>query len=79
MAEEIAIAFAFFAAFFLVAVIGILVFVFWIWMIVDVAKRKMPNEAEKVMWIILLIFVGVIGAIIYYFLVKKPDNSGVFK
>lgn len=44
--------------------------VFWIWMIVDCAQRKMKDN-DKVVWILILIFLGSIGAIIYYFAVKR--------
>jgi hypothetical protein len=50
----------------------ILAFIFWILMLIDAAKRKM-NEGEKVAWILIVIFLGIIGAIIYYFVVKQPE------
>ena len=37
---------------------------FWIWMIVDLMKREIP---DKILWIILVIFAGFIGALIYFF------------
>jgi len=44
--------------------------VFWIWMIIDCAQRKMKDN-DKVVWILILIFLGTIGATIYYFVVKR--------
>ena len=46
-------------------------FIFWIWMIVDCAKRKNIYDGERVAWIIVLVFLQVIGAVIYYFAVKR--------
>ena len=46
-------------------------FIFWIWMIVDCAKRKNISDGERVAWIIVLVFLQVIGAVIYYFAVKR--------
>ena len=46
-------------------------FVFWILMIVDIAKRKFPKDNDQIMWILIVIFTGIIGALIYYFIVKR--------
>lgn len=42
--------------------------VFWIMMIVHAATHDIKDKA---MWIILMIFTGIIGALIYYFVVKR--------
>ncbi len=44
--------------------------VFWVLMIIDCAKRKM-SDSERVVWILVLVFLGFIGATIYYFAVKR--------
>lgn len=54
---------------------------FTIWMLVDAILRsdnEYPGGSGKVMWILLLVFLGFIPAIIYYFMVKKsiPRGSG---
>ncbi len=54
--------------FILLFAVGILGTIFWIWMLVDCAKREFDS---KVAWILILVFTGVIGAILYYFIVKK--------
>lgn len=43
-------------------------FIFWIWMLVHAISNKISN---KVLWIIILIFLWYLGAIIYYFAVKR--------
>ncbi len=53
----------------------ILGIIFWIFMIIDVAKRKFPNDSDKIMWILLVVLLGVIGAIVYYFVVKRADKK----
>jgi len=55
--------------------IGILATVFWIFMIIDCAKREFPKSDDKIMWILLIVLVGAIGAIIYYFVVKSKDKK----
>lgn len=55
----------------ILAGLAIFLFVFWILMIVDCATRKFKNDTDRVVWILILIFLGLIGAIIYYFVVKR--------
>lgn len=56
---------------FFMFVIGALVFAFWIAMLVDCLKRKFKNDTDRIVWILVIIFAGIIGALIYYFIVKK--------
>lgn len=66
-----------------IAVIGMILFlvlfvlamVFWIWMIVDCAKRKFKESSEKIIWIVLIAILGVIAAIIYYFAIKRKEDK----
>jgi len=60
-----------------VILLAIVAMAFWVWMIVDAATRKFNNDTEKIMWILLIVLLGVIPAIVYYFTVKRPDNSGI--
>ena len=39
-------------------ILGILGFVLWILMIIDVAKRKFKQENDKVMWILIIALTG---------------------
>jgi len=53
---------------------AIFMFVFWILMIIDCTKRKFKSDNEKVIWILLLVFLSWLGALIYYFAVKAPNK-----
>lgn len=44
--------------------------IFWVWMIIDCATRKMKDN-DKIVWILVLIFLHVIGAAVYYFVIKR--------
>ena len=55
---------------------GIFLFVVWIMMLVDCVKRdnsEFPNagESTKTMWLLIVILTSGVGAIIYYFMVRK--------
>jgi len=52
----------------IVALVGT---VFWIWMLIDCANR---NFKEKTTWIIILAVGNILGAIIYYLLVKRKGR-----
>ena len=57
------------------AVFGILFLVcavFWIWMLIDCLKREFN---DKVLWILILLLTGILGAILYYFLVKRKGTE----
>ena len=59
----------------LVIVISALLFAFWIWMIIDCAKRNFRKDTEKVVWILVIVLLSVLGAAIYYFAVKINDKK----
>ena len=70
-----------FAGFFVIWAImvlaGIALFIFWIFMLIDVFKRtNWKQESDKTLWILLVILLGYLGAIIYYFAVKRPLDAG---
>lgn len=56
----------------MVAVVGGMVL--WVLMIIDVAKREFKNPDDKTMWLLIVVLTGIIGAAIYYFMVKRKDN-----
>lgn len=49
-------------------VVGLIFLAFWIWMVAHAVKH---NIANKPIWILVLWFMNIFGAIIYYFAVKK--------
>jgi len=59
--------------------IGVLCFVFWIIMLVDSATRKFKSDTDKVVWILVIVLVGIIGALIYYFVIYYKDSSKSMK
>jgi len=75
---------------FILLIISLGLFVLWIITLVDCIKRKDKDflglgSYEKLMWLLLIIFVGKIVPIVYYFLVmrkslapeKNKDNQTV--
>ena len=48
-------------------------FVFWILMLIDAIK--LSPEKTRLIWVIVIIFTQIIGALIYYFVEKKPRDK----
>ncbi len=54
----------------LVAVLGS---IFWIWMIIDCASNEPSGTNDKIVWLLVIIFIHFVGALIYYF-VRRPER-----
>jgi hypothetical protein len=52
---------------------GLVFFVIWIWMLVDLLKRDEkdfgPGDNNKIIWLLVLLLTNWIGAAVYYFMV----------
>ncbi len=57
----------------LIIIVPVLAVVFWIVMLVDCLKRKFREKNDKLVWTIVIVFLSFIGALIYYFIVKRHD------
>jgi hypothetical protein len=40
-------------------------FVFWIWMLVDCIKNTRLSDTEKIVWVLVIVFLHALGALIY--------------
>lgn len=55
----------------IIPLLGILMTAFWIWMLVDAIQRDYENENDKLIWILVIAFTNWIGALVYYFVIKR--------
>ena len=58
-----------------VAAISLAVFAFWLWMLVHALTNKGLDGTEKIVWVIVVIFLPFIGSLIYFF-VGRPKAGG---
>jgi len=58
---------------FLALPLVILFGVFWIWMLIDLLQRR--KFEDKLVWVLVLIFLNVLGAVLYYFLVYSKGRK----
>ncbi len=49
-------------------------FLFWLWMLIDCLVRE-PDPTQKLVWVIVIIFVSIIGAPLYFFIRFLPRRS----
>lgn len=54
---------------------GILISIQWTWSIIDVLAKDFKNRNNKIIWILLLIFVPPLGTILYIFMRDNQINK----
>jgi len=57
---------------------ALLLFVFWLWTLIDCIKSGI-KETDKLIWILIIVFFNVIGSLIYLIFVKQNKNYRGFK
>jgi hypothetical protein len=45
-------------------------FIFWLWMLIDLLISG-SSAGTKILWVILMLFLPVLGSILYFFLARK--------
>ena len=55
-------------------VIGIGVTIFWIWMLIDCVTKEPSEGNDKLIWVLIIVLTGWIGALIYL-LVRRPQRK----
>jgi hypothetical protein len=50
--------------------VAVLIFVFWIWMLVDCLTNESLQGTDKLIWVLVILLAHAVGALIYYFVVK---------
>lgn len=56
----------------IIILVAIPFIIFWVWMLIDCAKR--PIE-DKTVWILIIVLVGVLGAILYFFIPRRKHKK----
>jgi hypothetical protein len=51
-------------------ILGIAATIFWIWMIIDCLQNE-PSGSEKIVWLLVIIFLHLLGALIYFFVRRQ--------
>ncbi|HXC99974.1 MAG TPA: PLDc N-terminal domain-containing protein [Verrucomicrobiae bacterium] len=48
--------------------LAIAAFAFWLWMLIDAIQNKGLGDGEKVGWVLAIVFLHVIGSVLYFFI-----------
>lgn len=59
----------------LVAILALLTPILWIWAFIDVFKSNFENGSDKILVILLIIFLPILGPIIYFQLKHKRTRA----
>lgn len=54
-------------------IFGLLFLAFWIWMLVDCAVHEPSEGNDKIVWILIIVFLGVLGAFVYL-VARRPQR-----
>ncbi|MDK2830776.1 MAG: hypothetical protein PWQ51_597 [Methanolobus sp.] len=52
---------------------GIIGTLFWLWMLIDCATKEPSEGNDKLIWIIIIVFTHVLGALVY-FVIRRPTR-----
>ena len=55
--------------------ISLACFAFWLWMLIHAITNKGLSDGEKIVWVLVVIFLPFIGSVIYFF-VGRPKGAG---
>ncbi len=56
-----------------VGLVAIAINVFWVWMLVECLMKESSEGNDKIIWALVIVFLTVIGAAIYFF-VRRPER-----
>jgi hypothetical protein len=43
----------------------LVLFILWLWTLIDALRSTFKSDTEKLMWVMLIVFLSIIGAILY--------------
>jgi len=54
-----------------------LLFVFWIWTLIDVLTKEPSEGNEKLIWVVIVFFAHFIGSLLYHF-IRRPERMRLY-
>jgi Phospholipase_D-nuclease N-terminal len=59
----------------ILGIIALAATVFWIWMLIDAIQNKGLADGEKICWVLAIVFLHIIGALLYFFIGHPKGNA----
>jgi len=50
------------------ALLGFVVFVLWIWALIDILKSDFKDNINKIIWLLVVFVLNFLGVVLYYFI-----------
>jgi Phospholipase_D-nuclease N-terminal len=57
----------------LIGAIGLACTIFWLWMLIHAITNKGLPDGEKIVWVLVIVFLPFLGSILYFF-IGKPKG-----
>ncbi len=54
-------------------VIGVASVAFWLWMLIHAIGNKALSDGERIVWVLVIIFLPFLGSVLYFF-IGKPKG-----
>ena len=68
--------FTFLAGFGIIGIIlAVVASILWLWMLIDAIGNSRLNGTEKIIWVLVVLFLHFVGALVYYF-VGRSGTTG---
>ncbi len=55
--------------------LGLAALAFWIWMLVDAIRSPALTDGEKVAWVLVILFLHLLGGLIYFFAGRRKQPA----
>ena len=52
-------------------------FAFWLWMLINAITNKGLGDGERIVWVLVIIFLPLIGSIIYFFIGRSRAGASI--
>jgi len=52
-------------------------FAFWLWMLINAITNKGLGDGERIVWVLVIIFLPLIGSIIYFFIGRSRGGASI--
>jgi len=57
--------------------LGLAIFAFWIWMLINAITNKALSTGERIVWVLVVVFLNFLGALIYFFVGRSRSEAAI--
>jgi len=63
--------------FLITGLLGLAYVAFWLWMLIHAITNKGLADGERVAWVIVMVFLHLIGPLLYFFIGRPKGTAGI--